>query len=60
MAKEVKNMDFKSLYFYLFSSIADAVEALDNNKPKSARDILIRAQQEAEENYISRPDTDDS
>ena len=53
-------MDFKSLYFYLFSSIADAVEALDNNKPKSARDILIRAQQEAEENYISRPDTDDS
>jgi len=45
--------DYKALYFKLFSAMADAVEALENKRPECAKVILIRAQQAAEEAYIS-------
>ncbi len=45
--------DFEKLHYYLFSSMADAVEALEGGRQELAREILIRAQQAAEEIYIS-------
>ena len=56
-------MDFEALYFRCFAAMADAVDALDENRPAKARDILISAQQQAEEAYINdSPETqkDDS
>ena len=45
--------DFEKLYFKLFAALADAVEELENDRPDLAKERLIRAQQEAEEDYIS-------
>ena len=45
--------DYKKLYFRLFGALADAVEAMDASDFTAARELLIRAQQEAEEEYIS-------
>ena len=45
-------MDFEAQYFRLFAAMADAVEALEENCPVKAREILIRAQQQAEEAYL--------
>lgn len=45
--------DFEKLYFKLFAALADAVEDLESGDPARAKDRLIRAQQEAEEEYIS-------
>lgn len=45
--------DFERLYFKLFAALADAVEAIETDNPSAAREILIRAQQDAEEEYIS-------
>ena len=45
--------DYKKLYFKLFAAMADAVEHLENGQPFLAKDRLIQAQQEAEEEYIS-------
>lgn len=45
--------DFERLYFQLFAALADAVEAIESNDCETAREILIRAQQDAEEIYIS-------
>ncbi len=45
--------DFKAMYLKLFAAAADAVEALEQNDPDLAQAILIRAQQVAEEMYIS-------
>ena len=45
--------DFEKLYFKLFATLADAVEDLENGNPTRAKERLIRAQQEAEEEYIS-------
>ena len=44
--------DYKKLYFKLFAALADAVEELENGQPFAAKERLIRAQQEAEEEYI--------
>ena len=46
-------VDFEKLYFRLFAAMADAVEALEQNRPQRAREILIEAQLAAEEVYIS-------
>ena len=40
-------------YTHLFSRVSDAIEALEAQNFGKAKDILIRAQQEAEELYIS-------
>ena len=45
--------DYKALYFKLFAAVADATEYLEQGQPFLAKERLIRAQQEAEEDYLS-------
>ena len=45
-------MDYKKLYFHLFNVLTDAIEEIETGNAFTARDMLIRAQQEAEELYI--------
>lgn len=45
--------DYQKLYFMLFAAAADAVEYLEQEEPERARLRLIRAQQEAEEQYLA-------
>ena len=45
--------EYKKSYFILFNGITDTLAALDAGKLAEARMRLIRAQQEAEEAYIS-------
>ena len=44
--------DYKTLYFALFAAAADAVEALEQDNAGLAKQILIAAQQKAEDDYI--------
>lgn len=46
--------DYQALYILLFNAATDAIQALEAQNPGQARDILIRAQQEAEELYIGQ------
>ena len=48
--------DYKSLYFKLFAAVADAVEELEQNNYGAAAEILIAAQQQAEEDYLADED----
>lgn len=43
---------YRELYYKLFAAMADAVEALEKGDPLQARDILIAAQQKAEERVL--------
>ena len=45
-------MDYKKLYFHLFNSVTDAIEAISAHDSLAALNILIRAQQETEEMYM--------
>ena len=45
--------DYKNLYFKLFAAMADAVEYLEEGQPFLAKQRLITAQQETEEECIS-------
>ncbi|MGN0986000.1 MAG: hypothetical protein ACI4OU_05840 [Candidatus Enterenecus sp.] len=45
--------NYKELYFMLFAAAADAVEDLEAGDSKRAMQRLIRAQQEAEEQYLN-------
>jgi len=45
-------VDYQKLYSKLFNAITDALEQLLRQNVGCARDILIRAQQEAEETYL--------
>ena len=47
--------NYKKLYFMLFAAMADAVEDLEQENYGVAKQRLISAQQEAEEEYISAP-----
>ena len=49
--------DFETLYYKLFAAAANAVEALDHWNPGQAREILIRAQQQAEETVLTKAET---
>ena len=49
-------VDYKKLYFSLFAALADATEALEQKETVLALQILIRAQQEAEERYLTEED----
>ena len=50
---EVSVLDnYKELYFYLFSAIADATEHLERGETLLACDRLIRAQREAEASHM--------
>ena len=44
--------DYQPLYTLLFNAVTDAVEAMEQMNFGQARDILIHAQQQAEEQYI--------
>ncbi len=44
-------------YSLLFNAVTDALEQLDRQNIISARDILIRAQQDAEEAYLSEEES---
>ena len=45
--------DYQKLYTTLFNSITDAIELLDRLEFTSAKEVLISAQQKAEELYIT-------
>ena len=44
---------YQNLYFHLFNRITDALVAMEQQDFGTARDILIRAQQSAEEQYLN-------
>ena len=43
---------YEELYFKLFAAMADAVEHMENENYGLARQTLITAQQQAEEEYL--------
>lgn len=43
---------YQELYYYLFNQITDAITAIERQDFGTAKDILIRAQQTAEERYL--------
>ena len=45
-------MDNRRLYTMLFDSITDAIELIEELDVKAARELLIAAQQKAEDEYI--------
>jgi len=46
-------IDYQKLYTKLFNAATDALEALEQLNVGQAKNILRRAQQEAEEEYLS-------
>ena len=46
-------------YTHLFNCVTDAIKALQNQNYGEARDILIRAQQDAEEMYLEDGEEED-
>ena len=49
-------VDYKKIYHLLFNAMTDALEKIDDQNYGDARDILIAAQQKAEEIYINSED----
>lgn len=49
-------MDYKKMYLTLFNALTDAIEQLERADYGSAREILIRAQQQTEEIFIESED----
>ena len=47
---------YKKMYLILFNAITDALEAIKAQNFGTAADTLIRAQQDAEEVYLSAPE----
>lgn len=45
--------DFPKYYTHLFNRVTDAIEAIQRQNYVAAQDILIKAQQEAEELYLA-------
>ena len=45
--------DYEKMYHSLFNAITDALEQIEQLNFGSAKDLLIAAQQQAEEIYIS-------
>ena len=50
-------MDYKKLYYHLFNAVTDAIQAMEQQNYGQATALLIVAQQEAEEMYISEEGT---
>ena len=46
-------MNYEKLYHLLFNAITDALEQMEHQNYGTAKDLLIAAQQEAEEIYMS-------
>jgi len=47
-------MEYQKLYSLLFNTCTDALESINAQNFGQARDLLVKAQQECEERYISR------
>ena len=45
---------YKQMYYKLFNSVSDAIEAIGKADFSLAQNILIKAQQDTEEMYISQ------
>ena len=45
--------DYQKMYYYLFSAITSAIEAMDELNIGQAKQMLILAQQKTEDIYIS-------
>lgn len=45
--------DYEKMYHLLFNAITDALEQIEQQNFSSAKDLLIAAQQQAEEIYIT-------
>ena len=48
--------DYKAMYLLLFNAITDALEKIDEQNYGEARELLIAAQQKAEDIYIDSDD----
>ena len=46
-------MEYKKLYHLLFNAITDALKKIEGQNYGDAKDLLIAAQQKAEEIYIT-------
>lgn len=46
---------YKEMYLRLFNRVTDALELLDRGEAGRARELLISAQREAEEMFITQP-----
>lgn len=51
--------NFPKYYTRLFNGVTDAIEALQGKNYIKAQDILIRAQQDAEEMYLADEDEEE-
>jgi len=49
----MKMPDYEKMYHLLFNAITDALEQIEQQNFGSAKNLLIAAQQEAEEIYMS-------
>ena len=47
---------YQELYYYLFNQITDAITAIERQNFGTEKEILIRAQQMAEERYLDGED----
>lgn len=45
--------NFKNLYFGLFNALSDILQEIEEENYETAKQIIIVAQQKAEEQYIS-------
>ena len=51
--------DFPKYYTRLFNGVTDAIEALLIQRPEEALEILVEAQQDAEEMYLEDGDDEE-
>ena len=49
-------IDYKAMYLLLFNAITDALEKIEEQNYGEARELLIAAQQKAEDIYIDSDD----
>lgn len=49
-----ENEIYKQMYYKLFNHVSDAIDALDKKDFSHAQNILINAQQQTEEMFISQ------
>lgn len=45
--------DYKKLYYQLFAAMEDAIDAIENMNFGTAKEVLIQAQQAAEEAHLT-------
>ncbi len=50
---------YKKMYLFLFNKVSDAIGTLDAGEVGEARELLVSAQRQAEELYLSDQQLDD-